>query len=103
MLSLSLTSCSDFLDTVPNDALTDSKTWQTESDVNKFLTGCYDFFQPAISLVYWDAASDFGYNNFPWEGFTPIGNGSMTPSNPGARPDPRCWPMSTRPPSLLRL
>ena len=88
LLSLSLTSCDDFLDTAPNDALTPSKTWKTESDVNKFLTGCYDFFQPAISLVYWDAGSDFGYNNFPWEGFTCIGNGTMTPSNPGARPDP---------------
>ena len=88
LLSLSLTSCDDFLDTAPNDALTDSKTWKTESDVNNFLTGCYDFYQPAISLVYWDAGSDFGYNNFPWEGFTCIGNGTMTPSNPGARPDP---------------
>lgn len=36
------TSCSDFLDTIPNDALSPSTTWQTEADAEKFLIGCYD-------------------------------------------------------------
>lgn len=85
---VSLASCNDFLETAPKDSLPENSTWKTESDVSKFLTGCYDFYQPAITMFYWDAASDFGYNNFPWEGFTALGNGTMSPSNPGARPDP---------------
>ena len=36
------TSCSDFLDTIPHDALSPSTTWQTEKDAEKFLIGCYD-------------------------------------------------------------
>ena len=31
------TSCSDFLDTIPHDALSPSTTWQTEKDAEKFL------------------------------------------------------------------
>ena len=33
------TSCSDFLDTIPHDALSPSTTWQTEKDAEKFLIG----------------------------------------------------------------
>lgn len=40
--SLMGTSCSDFLDTIPRDALSPSTTWQTEEDAQKFLVGCYD-------------------------------------------------------------
>lgn len=39
---LATSSCSDFLDTVPYDALAPSNTWKTEDDAAKFLTGCYD-------------------------------------------------------------
>ena len=77
------TSCSDFLDTIPHDALSPATTWQTEIDAQKFAVGCYDGWEDGGTLLYMDCASDFGYNNFSWEGYRPLGDGSATPSNPG--------------------
>lgn len=84
------TSCSDFLETTPKDALSPSTTWQTQDDASKFLTGCYDGWQDYYSvyggdayLLYWDCCSDFGYNNFSWEGYKNIGNGTLTASSTG--------------------
>lgn len=78
------TACSDFLDTVPNDALSPATTWKTEDDALKFVTGCYNNWLSGGNILYWDCASDFGYNNFPWEGWRPLGDGSLTASNTGA-------------------
>lgn len=78
-----LSSCSDFLDTIPHDALSPTTTWQTEVDAQKFAIGCYDGWESGSTLLYMDCASDFGYNNFSWEGYRPLGDGSATPSNPG--------------------
>lgn len=78
-----LTSCSDFLDTIPHDALSPATTWQTEEDAQKFAVGCYDGWEDGGTLLYMDCASDFGYNNFSWEGYRPLGDGSATPASPG--------------------
>lgn len=75
------TSCSDFLDTVPRDALSPNTTWQTEQDAEKFLVGCYDGWTDDGGLLYWDTASDFGFNYHIHEGWKNIGNGGMTASN----------------------
>lgn len=80
-LALTATSCSDFLDTVPNDALSPSTTWKTEDDAAKFLIGCYDGWIDDTGIFYWDCASDFGFNFHIHEGWRNIGNGSMTSSN----------------------
>lgn len=77
------TSCSDFLDTIPHDALSPATTWKTEDDAQKFVVGCYDGWEDGGNILYMDCTSDFGYNNFPWEGFTPLGNGTLTPASPG--------------------
>ena len=82
-LALSATSCSDFLDTEPKDALSPSNTWLTQDDAEKFLIGCYDYWEDPSLLLYWDAGSDFAYANFPWEGLTNIGNGSLSAGSPG--------------------
>lgn len=82
-LMILTSSCSDFLDTNPKDALSPTTTWKTEQDAEKFLVGCYDEWIKGADLLYWDCASDFGYNNFPWEGWTVMGDGSMTPGNYG--------------------
>ena len=81
--ALALSSCDDFLNTLPKDAMSPPTTWKTSDDAEKFLVGCYDGWEGGAALLYWDAGSDFGYNNFPWEGFTNIGNGSLSPSSPG--------------------
>jgi hypothetical protein len=78
-----ITSCSDFLDTIPNDALSPATTWQTDDDAEKFAVGCYNDWLNGEHILYWDCGSDIGYNNFPWEGWTVIGNGSLTPANYG--------------------
>ena len=77
-------SCSDFLDTAPLDALSPSTTWQTESDAQKFLIGCYDGWEDGTTLLYMDCASDYAYNNFQWEGYKDLANGNMTQANSGA-------------------
>lgn len=75
------TSCEGFLDTAPHDALSPSTTWRTETDAQKFLIGCYDGWFSDDDLLYWDCASDFGYNFHIHEGWRNIGNGGMTASN----------------------
>ena len=77
---IGVTSCSDFLDTVPHDALSPATTWQTESDAQSFLVGCYDGWANADEILYLDCGSDFGYNNFQWENWKLIGNGGMSAS-----------------------
>lgn len=89
MTALLATSCSDFLDTAPKDALSPVSTWQTQDDADKFLVGCYNNWQDQYDsgwgwdgfLLYWDGTSDFGYDQFSWEGYTPIGNGTVTASS----------------------
>lgn len=77
-------SCSDFLDTAPLDALSPSTTWQTEQDAQKFAIGCYSGWEDGGTLLYMDCTSDFGYNNFSWEGYKDLANGNMTQANSGA-------------------
>lgn len=80
-MTLAGTSCSDFLDTVPKDALSPATTWQTEGDAEKFLIGCYDGWADETGIMYWDCGSDFGFNYHIHENFKNVGNGSMTASN----------------------
>lgn len=79
----SVSSCSDFLDTVPKDQLAPTTTWKTEADAKGFIVGCYKDLFDGETLLYLDCGSDIGYNNFPWEGFRPWGDGSLSSSNTG--------------------
>lgn len=78
MVLLTASACSDFLDTKPYDQLSPATTWKTEQDAEKFLVGCYDGWSEGTTILYWDCASDYGYNNFLWEEFKSVGNGTMT-------------------------
>ncbi|GHT07668.1 membrane protein [Bacteroidia bacterium] len=72
-------SCSDFLDTLPHDALSPGTTWQTEDDAEKFLTGCYNSWIWGEGFFFLDCASDIGYNfHEEGSGYQPTGNGSLT-------------------------
>ena len=73
-----------FLDTAPHDALSPSTFWKTKKDLDLALTGCYNGFEDGGSLMYRDCGSDNGYNNFPWEGWTNVGNGKLNAADPGA-------------------
>lgn len=83
-ITLSITSCSDFLDTAPYDALSPATTWKNENDARSFAVGCYNDWLSGSTILYQDCASDIGYNNFPWENWTVHGNGKLSASNPGA-------------------
>lgn len=84
-LAVGLMGCSeDFLDTAPKDALSPSTFWKTQKDLDLALTGCYSGFEDGGSLIYRDCGSDNAYNNFPWEGWTNIGNGTVSAADPGA-------------------
>lgn len=80
---LSVSSCDDFLKTIPGDKVSPELTWKTEEDANRFVTGCYSDWADRYAYFYWDCCSDIGYAQFPWEGFTVIGNGSMSPADYG--------------------
>jgi hypothetical protein len=82
---VTLSACDDsFLETAPNDALSPSTFWKNEKDLELALTGIYNGFESGGSLMYRDAGSDNAYNNFPWEGWTNIGNGNVSAADPGA-------------------
>ena len=80
---LLVTSCSDFLDTYPKDALSPSTTWHTEDDAEKFLVGLYNGWIWGEEFFYLDCASDIGFNFHTHEGWRQIGNGTLTAANPG--------------------
>lgn len=82
-LVLSLASCNNYLDNTPRDQMSPVTTWKTADDADKFLIGCYDGWDDYSAVMYRDCGSDFGYNHFTWEGYNSIGNGSMTPDDPG--------------------
>ena len=83
-IALLSTSCSDFLDTTPKDALSPATTWKTELDAESFVVGCYNGLLDPTSILYLDCGSDIGYNNFPWEGWRPWGDGSLSSGTTGA-------------------
>lgn len=83
-LMTAMVSCSDFLDTAPYDALSPATTWKTEEDANKFVVGVYNNWLDGGGILYFDCASDFAYNNFPWEGYRALGDGSLSAGNTGA-------------------
>lgn len=83
MSAFMLVSCSDFLDRTPEDALSPTTFWKTEADALLALTGCYRDFEDSWALWYRDCATDNAFNNHSHEGYQELGNGTMTPGNPG--------------------
>lgn len=80
-----LSGCSkSFLDREPKDALSPGTFWKTKKDADLALTGLYRGFESAGNLLYRDCGSDNSYNNFPWEGWRPIGDGTLSPTNTGS-------------------
>ena len=81
-----LTSCKkDFLDRQPLDEYSESSLWSNAKDAQTALNGCYSGWEDADRIVYMDCASDNAYNQWPWEGYTALGNMQLlTPTNTGA-------------------
>lgn len=85
MAALSMTSCTkDFLNEAPLDELSQEVFWNTEAEVLAAVTGVYSGWESGSYPLYMDCASDNAYNQFPWEGYTALGNGEAAPGNEGA-------------------
>ncbi|MBZ4187304.1 RagB/SusD family nutrient uptake outer membrane protein [Niabella beijingensis] len=81
-LVLLVTSCKKgFLDRDPLDAYNNDQLWKSENDVVAALNGCYNGWESAQNIYYMDCASDNAYGQYPWEGYTALGNGTVTPSD----------------------
>ncbi|WFE84258.1 RagB/SusD family nutrient uptake outer membrane protein [Parabacteroides chongii] len=80
-LMMGLLSCGDsFLDVAPKDKLSDATFWQSEKDVDMALNGCYKGWEAISNVVFMDAASDNGYEQFDYN-FQSIGNGQILPTS----------------------
>ena len=73
-----VTSCSkDVLEVSSTTQISAETFWQTESDATLALDGIYNRLQSyAGNILYTDAVADNAYNNYPWEGFKAIADGT---------------------------
>lgn len=81
-----LSSCSNFLDRAPSDALSPSTFWSSESDAKLALTGCYHNLESiygGYNMIYWDCTTDNYFNNFSWEGYKTLADGNNTANDTG--------------------
>lgn len=81
--ALVFSSCSDFLDRYPGDALTPVTFWKTESDAMLALTGCYNRlyspFRPE-ERWFWECTSDNAFCYHRNKDWRSIGDGTMAAS-----------------------
>lgn len=78
--SLFLVSCGDeFLNVAPNGAMSEATFWKTESDADLALTGCYRGWEGWSNILFFDGASDNGYEQYDY-GAKKLGNGTLTPT-----------------------
>lgn len=83
--SLGQTACKkDFLQRDPLDAYSNTSLWSSQSDARAALNACYSGWEDAYNIYYLDAVSDNLYNQFPWEGYSDYGNGTVTPADGNA-------------------
>jgi len=90
-LTITVTSCSDFLERSPQDALSPATFWQTENDAYLALIGTYNGLNNIYHNGHWtgyncvmmDALSDNLFDYFSWEGYSVMTTGNITPTNNG--------------------
>lgn len=77
-----MTSCDDFFDTAPKDALSPATFWKTEADAEKAAVACYeDWCSPATGsseVFFADCMSDIAYSYTGSSSYKYVGNGSAT-------------------------
>ena len=76
------TACDDFFNTVPNDQLSPTTFWKTESDVKSAVTACYeDWNNPATGstdVFFADCMSDISYSFTGSSNYKNVSNGSSS-------------------------
>lgn len=74
-------SCSeDYLDLISPNELSEKIFWQSENDADLALAGAYKDWETYTNIVFLDAATDIGYEQFNY-GYQPIANGQISASN----------------------
>lgn len=77
-----MTSCDDFFDTAPKDALSPATFWKTESDAQQAVVACYqDWNNPATGstdVFFADCMSDISFSHTGSSKYKYVGNGSTT-------------------------
>jgi len=79
---LSMTSCGDFFDQYPKDALTPATYWKTEKDAESAVTACYnqwvDYSQGSSIVFFEDIMSDIAYNYTRTKSYAYVATGTPT-------------------------
>jgi len=79
----SISSCTDFLETAPQDSFSTSTYPKSEKDLQMLAIGCYDGWTSTAWVLESDATTDNMYDGFPWEGWSIIQEGGLSSSNAG--------------------
>ncbi|MEE9361702.1 MAG: RagB/SusD family nutrient uptake outer membrane protein [Cellulophaga sp.] len=85
-LSLIFTSCTkDIIEVASSTNISSETFWKTEADARLALNGIYNTLSNLEqNYIYYDVISDNAYNNYPWEGFKAIADGTHDARGPGA-------------------
>ncbi len=78
LILLMVTSCTkDVLEVSSTTKISADTFWKTENDAILAIDGVYNSLQDyASNVLYLDAVADNAYNNYPWEGFKAIADGT---------------------------
>ena len=81
---LILTSCNEEVLEVNSTTQISSETfWQTEKDIQLAIDGTYRSLSDVEqNFIYYDVLSDNAYNNYPWEGYKALADGTHDNRNP---------------------
>lgn len=83
-LSIINTSCDDFFNTAPHDAITPATFWKTEADADAALTACYNWWFDQCTgpnyIFFNDCMSDISYNRTGSSSYKYVGNGTLNPN-----------------------
>ena len=82
--TVAMTACKkNFLEREPLDGYSESSLWGSDKDALAAINGCYKDWESGLHLIYLDCGSDNAYNPYPWEGYTVLGSGNLTPNDVG--------------------
>ncbi len=78
--AVTLTGCEDILSTTPKTLLSDAKFWSQEKDAIMAVNGIYPMVNDT-NVIYRDAGTDNAWNQKTFEGWYPVGQGTVDASS----------------------
>ncbi|EXZ23688.1 hypothetical protein M086_2547, partial [Bacteroides fragilis str. S13 L11] len=80
-LAFTMQACDDFLDSFPQDTVTNENFWKSKEDADKVLVDIYASLLPKDAIFFDEAMSDNAYLVWDWwGGAQQVANGSYTTS-----------------------